>query len=89
MQGIIEKLSDVGKIEMEPRFAGRRITMIIGPDRPKIERLKQQAISRAAHEAQLAAAQTEQSPPETDAATEPPPPGTDAAPPKPAKVSQG
>ncbi len=42
MKQIIEKLSDVGKIEMEPRFAGRRITMVIGPDRPKIERLKRQ-----------------------------------------------
>ncbi len=42
MKQIIETLSDVGKVEMEPRFAGRRITMVIGPDRPKIERLKRQ-----------------------------------------------
>ena len=46
MKQIIEQLSDVGKVEMEPRFAGRRITMIIGPDRPKIERLKRQEASR-------------------------------------------
>ncbi len=46
MKQIIEKLSDVGKVEMEPRFAGRRITMIIGPDRPKIERLKRQEAAR-------------------------------------------
>ncbi len=46
MQQIIEHLSDVGKIEMEPRFAGRRITMVIGPDRPKIERLKRQEAAR-------------------------------------------
>ena len=46
MKQIIETLSDVGKVEMEPRFAGRRITMIIGPDRPKIERLKRQEAAR-------------------------------------------
>ena len=73
MQEIIEKLSDVGKIEMEPRFAGRRITMVIGPDRPKIERLKQQAISKAALEAQLAAKSEEASSPETTQGSESPP----------------
>ncbi len=46
MKQIIETLSDVGKVEMEPRFAGRRITMVIGPDRPKIERLKRQEAAR-------------------------------------------
>ncbi len=53
MKQIIETLSDVGKVEMEPRFAGRRITMVIGPDRPKIERLKRQEA------AQKLAAETE------------------------------
>ena len=72
MQDIIEKLSDVGKIEMEPRFAGRRITMVIGPDRPKIERLKQQAISKAAHQAQIAAQSEEPSSPETTQGSKPP-----------------
>ena len=46
MKQIIETLADVGKVEMEPRFAGRRITMVIGPDRPKIERLKRQEAAR-------------------------------------------
>ena len=91
MQDIIETLSDVGKIEMEPRFAGRRITMVIGPDRPKIERLKQQAISKAALQAQLAAAEAaetstpaETAPGSEPPSTSPPPPeaeATEAAPP--------
>ena len=72
MQDIIETLSDVGKIEMEPRFAGRRITMVIGPDRPKIERLKQQAISKAAHQAQIAAQSEEPSSPATKQGSKPP-----------------
>ena len=37
MQDIIERLSDVGKLETAPRLNGRRMTMIIGPDKPKIE----------------------------------------------------
>ena len=94
MQEIIETLSDVGKIEMEPRFAGRRITMVIGPDRPKIERLKQQAASKAAAaKSQTTAPPAEPSPPEaaqvSEPASEPPQqPDTEVATPKRAKVGK-
>lgn len=42
MKDIIDSLSDVGKVETSPRFAGRRMTMIIAPDRAKIQRIKGQ-----------------------------------------------
>ncbi len=42
MKEITEALSDVGKIETSPRFAGRRMTMIIAPDKAKIQRIKGQ-----------------------------------------------
>lgn len=37
MQEIIEKLSDVSKVETSPRFAGRRQTMVLVPDKTKIQ----------------------------------------------------
>ena len=40
MQGIMERLGDLGKVEMMPRLNGRRMIMIIGPDKPKIEQYK-------------------------------------------------
>ena len=42
MKEITDSLSDVGKVETPPRFAGRRMTMIIAPDRAKIQRIKGQ-----------------------------------------------
>lgn len=40
MAQIIEDLDDVGKIEAEPRMNGRRMSMILGPDKRKIEAYK-------------------------------------------------
>jgi len=40
MKEIAETLSDIAKVEMPPRLAGRRLNMIIAPDKPKIEQLK-------------------------------------------------
>ena len=40
MKGIIETLEDVGKVEVPPRMNGRRMTMIIAPDKAKIEGIK-------------------------------------------------
>ncbi len=37
MNEIIEKLSDVSKVETPPKFAGRRQTMVLGPDKLKIQ----------------------------------------------------
>ena len=45
MKEIIEKLSDVGKLEVPPRLMGRRMTMILAPDRAKVEQAKQRQAS--------------------------------------------
>jgi translation initiation factor IF-3 len=37
MREIIQRLSDVSKVEMPPRTAGRRMSMILSPDKPKID----------------------------------------------------
>ncbi len=42
MKDIIETLSDVSKIETPPRMAGRRMTMILAPDKAKVEAYKKQ-----------------------------------------------
>ena len=52
MAQIIEDLDDVAKIEAEPRMNGRRMSMILGPDKRKIEAYKRKL---AKEEAQAAA----------------------------------
>ena len=42
MKDIIAKLEDVGKLEMPPRQNGRRLTMMLAPDKAKIERIRRQ-----------------------------------------------
>ncbi len=37
MQEIIGKLEDIAKVETPPKFAGRRQTMVLGPDKLKIK----------------------------------------------------
>ena len=37
MRDIIAELEEIGKLETEPRMAGRRMTVIIGPDKRKID----------------------------------------------------
>jgi translation initiation factor IF-3 len=37
MSEIIEKLSDISKVETPPKFAGRRQTMVLTPDKIKIK----------------------------------------------------
>ena len=37
MEEIIEKLGDISKVETPPRFAGRRQTMVLVPDKTKIQ----------------------------------------------------
>lgn len=37
MKSIIEKLADVSKVETPPRLNGRRMSMILTPDKPKID----------------------------------------------------
>src|SRR5262249_17226236 len=51
MQQIIEELSDLAKLELTPRMNGRRLTMILGPDKQKVETWKKQ--QRAAGKPEL------------------------------------
>jgi translation initiation factor IF-3 len=37
MKEIIEKLSDISKVETTPRLMGRRMNVILAPDKPKID----------------------------------------------------
>ena len=39
MKSIIEQLSDISKVELEPRMAGRRQTMVLAPDKIKIQKV--------------------------------------------------
>jgi len=43
MKQIIEKLADVSKVEMAPRLNGRRMSMILTPDKSKIDALARKA----------------------------------------------
>ncbi|MDZ4829123.1 MAG: translation initiation factor IF-3 [Phycisphaerae bacterium] len=40
MAAIVKELSDLSKLELSPRMNGRRLTMILGPDKQKIETWK-------------------------------------------------
>ncbi len=40
MKEIIAQLIDIGKVEVSPRMMGRRMSMIIGPDKAKVDQLK-------------------------------------------------
>jgi hypothetical protein len=44
---VAERLSDLGKVEVEPRLAGKRMTMIIIPERQKIEAFKRKEAQEA------------------------------------------
>ena len=49
MKDVIEQLADISKVDMVPRMAGRRLTLVLSPDKSKIERIK--ASQTAAKEA--------------------------------------
>lgn len=46
MKEIVEKLSDIGKVEIPPRLAGRRMSMMIAPDKPKIDAIHRRTKSQ-------------------------------------------
>ena len=72
MQEIINQLADLAKVEVPPRMLGRRITMILAPDRTKIEQFKQREAARKAAADQPAPAEPE-APGEPEARPEPAP----------------
>jgi translation initiation factor IF-3 len=47
MANVIATLEDIAKVEMEPRMAGRRMTIMLAPDKTKIARLKQSMTAAA------------------------------------------
>ena len=81
MREIFEQLEDIAKMELAPRMAGRRMTMVVSPDRQKVQKiendLKREAARAAAAEAKEASA-TDEPPVEapSEAQTEPSPEGT-------------
>lgn len=66
MKEVIATLEDVSRVDMPPKMAGRRITMILSPDKNKIDRIKasiagkaQAAEKKAAEEKAAAEAQVD------------------------------
>ena len=47
MDHVIKTLEDIAKVEMDPRMAGRRMSILLSPDRNKISRLQQAAEAEA------------------------------------------
>lgn len=43
MRMIVDQMEDIAKLETPPRMAGRRMTMILAPDKPKIEHLRRKS----------------------------------------------
>lgn len=69
LQGIIDDLSDIAKVEMPPRSQGRQITMMLTPEKQKVEakkreldklKAKQEAEEQAQKEAGKAKAEEKQ-----------------------------
>jgi len=63
-----EELADIAKIEMEPRFVGRQATLLLAPDKTKLESIKRKA---AAEEERTAAEEPEPSPETEHAESQP------------------
>lgn len=49
MKHIIERLADVSRVESLPRMAGRRMTVILAPDKAKIDALNRRMSAAAKH----------------------------------------
>lgn len=41
---IVDDLSDIAKVEMPPRWAGRSASLLLAPDKPKVEAYKRRLI---------------------------------------------
>ena len=56
LQGVVEQLADIGKVETPPRQMGRRVSMIIAPDKNKIQTYKRKLEKEKAAKADTAPA---------------------------------
>lgn len=52
MDHVIKTLEDISKVEMDPRMAGRRMSILLSPDKNKISQLQRQQAKEAASEPQ-------------------------------------
>ncbi len=82
MTEIVEQMSDVAKLEVPPRFVGRRITMILAPDKARIERIKQRKAAKQEDAKATTSKTPVEEPPEAsvDATPDTPPAETEPAP---------
>jgi len=83
LREIVDMLSDVAKVEVPPRTSGRQVTLILAPDKPKIEGIKRK---KAREEEQVkkdadAAAEAAAAPPAEQAEEAPEAESADASPP--------
>lgn len=62
MKEVIENLADISKLDMAPRMAGRRMTLILSPDKSKIDRIKAAEAKAAIPASEPQEAQTPQPP---------------------------
>jgi translation initiation factor IF-3 len=46
MREIIEQMQDLARVEVPPRMLGRRITMILAPDKAKIDQIRRREAAR-------------------------------------------
>jgi translation initiation factor IF-3 len=58
MKEVIEQLADISKVDMPPRMAGRRMSLILSPDKNKIERIKAAAAAAAPRESAVESRET-------------------------------
>lgn len=71
MQEVLKYLEDVAKIELAPRMAGRRMSMVVSPDKAKVQKILNER-KRAAKEA--GKAETEEAPVAEEATKDAPAP---------------
>lgn len=67
-EDVIKELSDIAKVEVPPRLFGKRVSLILAPDKPKIEAIKRKQEKEQAKPAEPGGSTGEPPPP---AKTEP------------------
>ncbi|MCH2135682.1 MAG: translation initiation factor IF-3 [Phycisphaerales bacterium] len=64
MKDVIAELEDIARVDMPPKMAGRRITMILSPDKNKVDRIKAALEQEQKQKQKAAEAKTEEAPAE-------------------------
>jgi len=67
MRDVTKQLEEVARVDMPPKLAGRRITMILSPDKNKIDRIKASIEGKARAAEQKAMAEKAQAADQADA----------------------